>query len=116
MANITRPAQRDDVLVIENCPCCDGDVLVSDCGYSTFNPGYAACARCHRKWNLGLVNDKWNAGEVWNKRAVEIKEKLRLITVIRRDVPVCSVDDFAKATRLLNEMIEEVVIAAAKRR
>ena len=42
MATISRPGT--ETLRLEDCPCCGGDVSVSDCGYSSFNPGTAKCS------------------------------------------------------------------------
>lgn len=49
----------------DTCPFCDGTVRVSDCGYTTFNPGSAKCDGCKRHWSLGFVEDASEASARW---------------------------------------------------
>lgn len=52
---------------IKPCPFCGGEVTVGDCGYSSFNPGFADCrGECARHWDLGYVDSAWIAGKRWN--------------------------------------------------
>jgi hypothetical protein len=62
-------------------------VLISDCGYTTFNPGSAKClGECRREWQLGYVADAWDAGEHWNRlqpflvEKEELEKKMALLT------------------------------------
>lgn len=85
MADITRTVQKKESLTILPCPFCGGDVVANDCGYSSFNPGFAGCkGTCKRNWKLGWVNTAWDAGKLWNDlqpRAVEIE---RLETELKK--------------------------------
>lgn len=83
MPEITRPAHGTETLKIERCPNCTGDVQVRDCGYSSFNPGAAECQSCKIKWELGNVDDQWDAGLKWNKLAKRIKGQLQLLDRIK---------------------------------
>jgi len=80
---IERQATGKQTLAIADCPCCGGEVKVSDCGYSTFNPGIAKCiGKCKRNWKLGNVEDRWDCGLEWNKMAAEIRKKLKLLSML----------------------------------
>lgn len=57
----------DATLKILPCPLCSGPVSVKDCGYTTFNPGYAECDPCDRKWEVGYVDDIADATRKWNR-------------------------------------------------
>lgn len=107
--------QGTEILRIANCPCCGGDVSVSDCGYSTFNPGSAkCCGECKRKWNLGGVDDRWDAGLKWNKKAARIKQRLAAFRLVKVDRKM-SVRDFARealekeAKQLICEMESSII-------
>lgn len=82
--NINRKVPKEETLEILPCPHCGGEVLVIDCGYTTFNPGNASCeGECNRDWRLGYVEDRWHAGEKWNlmqpkaKEIDDLEERLR---------------------------------------
>jgi len=121
MANkITRPAQGVEELQIVNCPCCDGEIQVGDCGYSTFNPGYAKCDSCKRKWSFSDVRDSWEVGQLWNDMASTIRHKLKVLSwvgvkasesIISRDFAAEKMQDEARA---LLKGLEETVIGADK--
>jgi hypothetical protein len=83
MKKLTRPSIGVEELVIANCPCCNGEVDVNDCGYSSgFNPGYAKCSSCKRKWSFVCVRDAWEVGHLWNERASNIRHKLEVLSWI----------------------------------
>lgn len=83
MTVLTKKIQTNQTLHISICPCCNGDVLVRDCGYSSFNPGTAKCAgECKKEWKLGYVDDEFDAGKRWNVLAKSIKDKLGLLKLI----------------------------------
>lgn len=82
MGQVTRPATGDEVLELANCPCCGGEISVGDCGYSTFNPGWAECKLCKRKWAWSCVKDRWDVGQLWNDLAKLIKHKLSVLSYI----------------------------------
>ena len=119
MEKIERQAKGVETLTIAKCPCCNGEINVGDCGYSTFNPGWAECLKCKRKWSFNSVNDLWHAGETWNKLAVTIRKKLRILSIITvksnfspsRDYDYEDLEDEAK---LLLEEFKELVIGADK--
>ena len=65
---------------IKPCPYCDGEITAHDCGYSTFNPGWVACAECDTEWDCGMVNDSKGSTYTWNTyqpfaRQIELAEK-----------------------------------------
>jgi 3-deoxy-D-arabino-heptulosonate 7-phosphate (DAHP) synthase class II len=120
MKKLTRPSSGVEELQIANCPCCDGEVQVGDCGYSSFNPGYAECENCERKWSFSCVRDSWEAGQLWNDLAQRIRHKLEVLSwigvkasqsIISRDFAAEKLQDEAKV--LLKEF-EETVIGADK--
>lgn len=39
--------------------------MVTDCGYTSFNPGQARCIDCKRQWPLGLVESRACAVEMF---------------------------------------------------
>ena len=80
---LTRTINKQEELTILPCPSCNSEVSVRDCGYSTFNPGIAACKSCNRQWKLGEVNDQWDAGIEWNKLCRDINRKLRLLSLLK---------------------------------
>lgn len=115
MPEITRTASGTETLQVERCPNCTGDVNVRDCGYSSFNPGYAECVSCMMKWKLGFVDDTWDAGLTWNKLAKEISKKLKLLDRVKvrsnisvsRDFDAEQKDD--DATNLLKQVRIHIV-------
>jgi len=114
LTRITRPGI--ETLAISGCPCCGGSVLVTDCGYSSFNPGTATCKGvCKRKWDLGFVDDEWDAGLRWNTLSSVIKRKLLLLSTLRPNKRLSVSRDFAaealadEASQLLKEL-EEIII------
>jgi len=110
---ITRPGTEK--LSVEVCPACGGSVSVTDCGYSSFNPGQAVCKGCKRLWNLGFVNDQWDAGLAWNKKAKAIAAKLIVFDAIgvtrhyniTRDLAREQIEEQAAA--MLVELREKVI-------
>lgn len=72
-----RKTVSEEELRILPCPFCNSGVRVTDCGYSSFNPGNAYCGECGRGWKLGFVDSEWDAGLRWNElqpKAVEIEQ------------------------------------------
>jgi hypothetical protein len=82
MGSIDRRVTKDETLTLENCPDCGRGVIVSDCGYSSFNPGISICEGCGRKWDLGYVDDNWHAGVIWNKVARRILKSLKTFELL----------------------------------
>lgn len=82
MAEIKRKASGEETLKIALCPCCDGEVDVIDCNYSMFNPGQATCHKCFRRWSLGYVDDRWDAGVGRNAMASIIRRKLKVFDML----------------------------------
>lgn len=80
MAQLSRQATGFETLDLQKCPCCGGEVLVDDCGYSSFNPGWAQCNGCKRKWSFECVEDAWDAGKRWNELAKVIQHKLKVLS------------------------------------
>lgn len=68
---------------IEPCPQCEGEITVTDCGYSAFNPGTAKCERCRIQWRLGYVNSAWDAVDIWNQRRNRIIRKLQAFELLK---------------------------------
>lgn len=120
MGKIERKATGIETLHLAKCPCCGGEVAVGDCGYSSFNPGWAECGKCNRKWSFGIVDDQWAAGERWNELASTIRKKLALMAIIVVKTNAGSVgrnfdaeDREDEAKKLLKEL-EAYVIGASK--
>ncbi len=118
MNKIERRATGVETLTLTACPCCGGDVNAGDYGYSSFNPGDAECSgECKRKWELGYVNDKWDAGKRWNQLAKDIQRKMCAFSLLKVDQELSTSRDFAReelkeeALRLL-KTLEAVVIGA----
>ena len=89
MSEIHKTVSEKLALQILPCPFCERAVRVTDCGYSSFNPGRAECVDCKRKWSLGCVNDHWDAGKIWNKLqplAVELERLELRVAEIRKAV------------------------------
>ena len=86
MAKLVKKVTRqiEEELDIADCPVCCGDIQVSDCGYSTFNPGMAKCLCCSREWTFSCVRDAWEVGELWNELAKKITADLVQINVIEK--------------------------------
>lgn len=113
---VTRPGT--ETLTLAKCPCCGGEVDVWDCGYSSFNPGHAKCeGECQRKWKLGNVDSRWDAGEAWNRKAKTLSKRLKAFSLLKVDAKTAISRDYARedledeARRLLSEL-EAVVIGA----
>lgn len=83
MATVQRKSSKQESLTLAACPCCGGDVSVGDCGYSSFNPGWAQCSGCKRKWRFESVDDEWDAGKRWNKLAAVIQRRLEAFALLR---------------------------------
>jgi hypothetical protein len=119
---IERQATGKQTMAVADCPCCGGTVHLSDCGYSSFNPGTVKClGKCKRQWSFGHVEDQWDCGVQWNFRATEIRKKLRLISLlgvksrgisISRDYHQEELEDEAKT---LLKSFEESVIGADRK-
>lgn len=75
MSDIIRKSQKNERLVVLPCPDCGGEITARDCGYTTFNPGVATCQSCKRKWELGWVENAWEAGEAWNREQPKVKRR-----------------------------------------
>jgi len=111
--------QGTETLTIQNCPCCNGEIEVSECGYSSFNPGTAKCVgKCKRKWDLGYVNNEWDCGERWNELSREIKRKLKAFKLLEVNNTLASSRDFerealAEEAELLLKELEEQIIDAS---
>jgi hypothetical protein len=119
---IERQATGKQTMAIADCPCCGGEISVSDCGYSTFNPGTAKCkGDCKRTWSFSQVEDKWDCGLRWNQRAAEIRRKLKLLSLlgvkrtgvsVSRDYHQEELEE--EAEKLLKSFEESVIGAASK--
>jgi len=97
--DIKRKRNRTETLKISDCPACGGDVWASDCGYSSFNPGFAKCrGECKREWKLGYVDSEWHAGKIWNAKVAETKRQLRIIAHLKQRYrsPVMPSRDFSQ--------------------
>ena len=124
MGTIERQATGKQTLAIADCPCCGGTVHVSDCGYSSFNPGTIKCLGiCKRQWSFGHVENQWDCGVQWNSRAIEIRRKLKLMSLLgvkSRGLSILISRDYHQeeleneAKKLLNSL-EESVIGADKK-
>lgn len=119
MKKLTRPSNGVEELQIADCPCCDGEVQVGDCGYSSFNPGYAECENCGRKWSFSCVRDSWEAGQLWNDLAKRILHKLEVLSWIGVESRRSITRDFRgeemqEKARLLLDEFRETVIGADK--
>ena len=122
MGVIERQATGKQTMAVADCPCCGGTVHLSDCGYSSFNPGTVKClGKCKRQWSFGHVEDQWDCGVQWNFRAIEIRKKLRLMSLlgvksrgisISRDYHQEELEEEAKK---LLKSFEESVIGADKK-
>lgn len=91
MGTVERPAIGKEVLTLKDCPCCDGDVTVSESGHRAFiDPVIAQCDRCQRTWALGLLSEGglWTSGEKWNKIAATIRRSL----VVLQHIEDCVVE------------------------
>lgn len=87
MSKITRRVTKTESLKLKPCPLCGGEVTAADCGYSSFNPGSASCNGCKKKWDLGWVDDEWDAGKLWNKlqpQAARIEELQKELASLRK--------------------------------
>lgn len=71
MGSVSRPSKEK--IELSPCPFCEGDVTAHDCGYTTFNPGWAKCSGCGRKWEAGWVEDSWQVAVWWNRYAIQAK-------------------------------------------
>ena len=60
------------------CPKCKStDISPRDCGYNTFNPGWAECGKCGHSVKAGWVEDSKDISIVkaWNK--IPVDEQLK---------------------------------------
>ena len=122
MGTIERQATGKQTLAVADCPCCGGTVHVSDCGYSSFNPGTIKClGKCKRQWSFGHVEDQWDCGIQWNSRAIEIRRTLRLMSLLGVKSKGISISrDFnqealEEEAAMLLKSFEESVIGADKK-
>ena len=83
---VKRTIETVEVLELARCPRCQRTVSVSHCNYSSFNPGTAECDGCNKQWELGYVDDDWDAGQRWNQLQVRIMEDMRIAAAIKRSV------------------------------
>lgn len=87
MTDIMRQVTEKERLPIKPCPFCGGNIIAGDCGYSTFNPGFARCeGKCKREFKLGYVDNRWEAGLRWNEyapKAVNIEEAEKKLKQLR---------------------------------
>jgi hypothetical protein len=115
MAKITRRATVDQELEIARCPACNAEVDVGDCGYTTFNPGWAECRQCRRKWSFTCVSDSWDVAKRFNEKATEIRRKLRVLSMLEVKQLSGIGRQFTEevlaeeAKLLLNEMAETII-------
>ncbi len=116
MSEIKRPSAGTETLTLSDCPCCGGDISVGDCGYSSFNVGWAKCdGDCTREWTFNYVKDKWDCGEKWNKRAAEIQRKLLAASLLRVDSKLMPTRNFKReeleqeAKELLKEIENQII-------
>lgn len=117
MGEVTRPGVEK--LELRPCPCCGGRVDVSECGYSSFNPGAAYCrGDCKREWDLGYVDSTWDCGERWNAKADQIRRQLRALVIIKVDknAPVLATfyrrDHVIDDAEQLRQFLETTIIGA----
>lgn len=121
VSEIKRKASGEETLKVSRCPLCSGEVIVTECGYTSFNQGNADCLSCLRRWDLGYVNDTWDAGLRWNTKASEIKRKLKLFDMLgvktKFSISRCfATEDLEdEAAALLVELREHVVGAVLKK-
>jgi hypothetical protein len=111
MGQITRPGT--ETLSLLPCSCCGGDIEVRDCALSSFNPGSAHCRGvCKRRWDLGYVDDRWDAGIRWNTRSAvtTMRLKARLLLTVSKCRDSLLQDE---ANRMLEEL-DEFIIGADK--
>jgi hypothetical protein len=82
-------------LLIHPCPKCGSyKVMMKDCNYSSFNPGWAACP-CGYRYDVGYVDHHENVLKPWNAHCREIAADLALAESL--------VDDLANAAwKVLN--------------
>lgn len=117
MAEISRTTTKKETLKLLDCPVCGegGDLTVTDCGYSSFNPGEARCSVCRRIWRLGYVDDRWQAGEFWNSKCKQILEKLEILKYIKVDKSFSITRNFhreeqeEKAQRMLDKLKNDII-------
>jgi hypothetical protein len=120
MRKLTRPATGEEVLQISDCPCCGGEIVVGDCGYSTFNPGWAECKRCKRKWSFECVDDSWDAGKRWNEKARVMRRELFLLSClqVKNSGPTISRnfndEEIEREAKKMLKRLKEIVIDADK--
>ena len=115
--DLTRRVDKEETLRVEPCPVCSGEIAVRDCGYSAFNPGRAECKSCKRGWELGSVNDTWDAGVKWNNKARSISRRLKLLSLLTVNIPLSSsrdyyLEDKAEEAEELKKELANMIIGA----
>lgn len=121
MGIIKRQKTGTETLVLNDCPCCGGDIIAGDCGYSSFNPGWAACqGECKREWSLGYVLDAWSAGQAWNQKARTIVYQLKAASLLKVRKKLSISRDFhgegleEEAQELLKKLNELIIDAKSE--
>ena len=78
----SRMVKKKETLELAPCPIClKSSIVVRDCGYTTFNPGTATCADCGESWELGWVDDAFDAGIAWNAKQPSLTDAAKLAAV-----------------------------------
>lgn len=116
MADIKRKAVGEETLRITDCPCCGGSIEIGDCGYTTFNPGWAKCeGECKREWKFSCVDNRWDAGQRWNSLAKKITRKLLVFSLLSVTKYEGTSRDFdleemeSQAATMLNELKQSIM-------
>lgn len=112
MSEVTRTRIGTETLQLKPCPVCSGDIYVWDCGYASFNPGWAKCRKCQRQWDMGYVNDEWGAGVNWNRKTVQITEDLAAFGMIKIVSKRSATAVTAKRAKQLYDDLRQRVIGA----
>lgn len=114
--NLTRTVQQTQYLELEKCPNCNKNIIISDCGYSSFNPGRAQCNFCGMKWELGFVDDSWSAGVKWNNLCSSINKCLKVFSLLQVKEEMSKSRDFAQEddeseAKILREQLRYYILS-----
>lgn len=118
MTTIQRQATGIETLEIADCPCCGGGITIGDCGYSSFNPGFAQCTgECKRKWKFANVDDQWDAGNQWNSMARQIRFQTHAFTMLAVDSGLYKGNTFTihvlkLQAKIMLDYLEKLIIGA----